>query len=62
MCSHYLKTMSTCRNNPKRSSATKIDRHATSGYSLFTHSLFAVTNVSMIFLESKTVWKGFVIS
>ena len=43
MWSHYLKTMSTCRNNPKRSSATKIDRHAASGYSLFTHSLFAVT-------------------
>ena len=32
-----LKKMSTCHNNPKKSSTTKINKHAPSGYSLFTH-------------------------
>ena len=32
--------MSTCRNNPKQSSTTKINKHTTSGYSLFTCSSF----------------------
>ena len=29
--------LSTCHNNPKRSWTTKINKHAPSGYSLFTH-------------------------
>ena len=36
-----LEKMSTCQNDPKNSSTTKINKHAASGYSLFTHcSLF----------------------
>ena len=35
-----LEKISTCNNNPKESSATKINKHATSGYSLFTHCSF----------------------
>ena len=32
-----LEYMSTCYNNPKKSSTTKINKHAASGYSLFTY-------------------------
>ena len=35
--------MNTCHNNPKKSSTTKIDKHAPSGYSLFTHCSFDTT-------------------
>ena len=38
-----LKKMNTCHNNPKKSSTTKIDKHAPSGYSLFTHCSFDTT-------------------
>ena len=33
-----LEKMSTCHNNPKESSTTKISKHTPSGYSLFTYS------------------------
>ena len=32
-----LKKMSTCQNNPEKSSTTKINEHRSSGYSLFIH-------------------------
>ena len=32
-----LEKMSTCYNNPKQSSTTKINKYTPSGYSLFTH-------------------------
>ena len=32
--------MSTCHNNPEKSSTIKINEHVTSGYSLFTHCSF----------------------
>ena len=35
-----LGKMSTCRNNPKESSTTEINKHTPSGYSLFTHCSF----------------------
>ena len=35
-----LEKMSTCQNNPNKSSTTKINKHAPSGYSLFTHCSF----------------------
>ena len=35
-----LEKMSTCHNNPEKSSTTKIDEHATSGYSLLTNFVF----------------------
>ena len=35
-----LKKMSTCQNNPNKSSTTKINKHTQSSYSIFTHCLF----------------------
>ena len=35
-----LEKMSTCQNNPNRSSTTKINKHTPSGYSIFTHCSF----------------------
>ena len=38
-----LEKMSTCHNNPKKSSTTKINKHTSSGYSLFIHCSFDIT-------------------
>ena len=35
-----LKKMSTCQNDPNKSSTTKINKHTRSGYSIFTHCSF----------------------
>ena len=35
-----LEKMNTCYDNPEKSSTTKINKHAPSGYSLFTHCSF----------------------
>ena len=35
-----LEKMTTCHNNPEKSSITKINKHTPSGYSLFTHCSF----------------------
>ena len=35
--------MSICHNNPKKSSASKINKHTSSGYSIFTHCLLDAT-------------------
>ena len=35
--------MNTCRNDPKKSSTTKINKHIASDYSLFTHCSFDTT-------------------
>ena len=35
-----LEKMSTCQNNPNKSSTTKINKHALSGYSIFTSCSF----------------------
>ena len=32
-----LEKISTCHNNPKKLSTTKINKHISSGYSIFTH-------------------------
>ena len=36
----FLEKMSTCINNPNKSSTTKINNHVPSGYSIFTHCSF----------------------
>ena len=36
----FIKKMSTCINNPSESSTTKINKHESSGYSIFTHCSF----------------------
>ena len=38
-----LENMSTCHNNLKKSSTTKINKHTSSGYSLFTNCSFDLT-------------------
>ena len=35
-----LEKLSTCQNNPNKSSTTKINKHTPSGYSVFTHCSF----------------------
>ena len=35
-----LEKISTCNNNPEESSTTEINKHTSSGYSLFTHCSF----------------------
>ena len=35
-----FENLSTCQNNPNKSSTTKINKHTPSGYSLFTHCSF----------------------
>ena len=40
---YLLEKMRTCHNNLKKSSTTKIIKHAPSGYSLFTQCLFDAT-------------------
>ena len=39
--------MNTCQNNPEKSSATKINKHTPSGYSLFTHCSFDTTKTKL---------------
>ena len=38
-----LEKMSTCHNNPKKSTTNKINKHTFSGYSLFTNCSFDLT-------------------
>ena len=42
-----LEKMSTCHNNAAKSSATKINKHKPSGYSLFTHCSFDSTKTKL---------------
>ena len=37
-----LEKINTCNNNPKKSSTTKINKHTTSGFSLFTKYSFVL--------------------
>ena len=47
--------MDICHNNPKKSSTAKMNKHKSSGYSLFTHCLFDSTKNSLIVIEVKIV-------
>ena len=59
---YLLEKISTCRNNPKKSSATKINKHTTSGYSLFTHCLFDTTKNKLGYYRGKNCIKNFCIN
>ena len=50
-----LEKMSTCHNNPKKSSTTKINKYKPFGYSLFTQCSFDATKKSLIVIEVKIV-------
>ena len=51
-----LEKIDTCHNNPKKSSTTKINKHTSSGYLLFTHCSFdASKKTDLVIIEAKTV-------
>ena len=47
-----LERISACYNNPKKSSTTKINKHAPSSYSLFIHFSFDVTKNNLDYQDS----------
>ena len=47
----FLEQMSTCHNNPEKSSTTKINMHTPSGYSLFTNSSFDSTKNKLLLMK-----------
>ena len=51
--------MSTCHNNPKNSSTTKINKRTPSGYSLFTHCLFDLTKNKLECYRAKDCMERF---
>ena len=51
--------MKTCHDNRKKLSATKINKHKPSGYSLFTHSLFDTTKDKLDYYRGKNCMKTF---
>ena len=51
--------MSTCYNNPKESSTTEINKHAPSGYSLFTHFSFDKTKNKLDYYRGEDCMKKF---
>ena len=54
-----LEKMSTCENNPKESSTTEINKHAPSGYPLFTHCSFDKTKKKLDYYRGKDCMKKF---
>ena len=53
-----LEKISTCHNNPKKSSTTKINKHTVSGYSLLTYCLFDATKKARL-LQRSTLHEDF---
>ena len=54
-----LEKMSTCHNNLKKSSTTKINKHTSSGYSLFTHCSFDTTKNKFDYYRGNNCMKNF---
>ena len=54
-----LEEMSTCYDIPEKSSATKINKHTPSGYSLFTHCSFDETKNKLSYDRGKNFMKNF---
>ena len=54
-----LEKMSTCNNNPEKSSTTKINKHTPSGYSLFTNCSFDATKNKLDYYRGKNCMKFF---
>ena len=57
-----LEKMSTCRNNPKKSSTTKINKHTRSDYSLFLHCSFDTTKNKLDYYRGEDCMKNFCIN
>ena len=54
-----LEKVSTCNNNPEESSATEINKHTPSGYSLFTHCSFDKTKNKLDYYRGDDCKKKF---
>ena len=54
-----LEKISTCYNNPEESSTTEINKHAPSGYSLFTHYSFDKTKNKLDYYRGDYCMKKF---
>ena len=54
-----LEKMNTCHNNPKKSPATKINKHTPSTYSLFTHCSFDTTKSRLDYYRGEKCMKSF---
>ena len=54
-----LEKMNTCYNNPEESSTTEINKHAPSGYSLFTHCSFDKSKNKLDYYRGKDCMKTF---
>ena len=54
-----LEKFSIYHNNPEKSSTTKINKHAPSGYSLFTHCLFDLTKGKLDCYSGKDCMRKF---
>ena len=53
-----LEKINTCHNNPEKSSTTKINKHAPSSYSLFTHCSFDTTKNKLDYHRDKDCVKN----
>ena len=51
--------MTTCYNNPKKSSTAKMNKHTPSGYSLFTHCSFDATKSNLDCYRDKDCMERF---
>ena len=54
-----LEKISTCQNNPNKLSTTEINKHTSSGYSLFTHCSFDKSKNKLDHYRSKDCMKKF---
>ena len=54
-----LEKISGCRNDPEKSSSTKINKHAASGYSLFRHFLFDKSKNEFDYYRGNNCMKNF---
>ena len=55
----FLEKMSTCHNNPEKSSTTKINKHTLSGYSVFTNCSFDLTKSKLGHYRGKDCMEKF---
>ena len=54
-----LEKISTCQNNPNKSSTTEINKHTPSGYSLFMHCSFDKSKNKLDYYRGKDCMKKF---
>ena len=54
-----LEKINTCNNNPEKSSTTKINKHISSGYLLFTHCSYDTTKIKLGYYRGKNCMKNF---